>query len=171
MNFFRRNKLINDLIRENNALTSIITTKLSLLASQYSLIIKNQLKMEKTLADIQADLTALQQSVAAENSVIDSAVTLINGFGKMIADLKQQLADALATEDQAAIQQVVANMEQLKLDIDAKSQSLASSVTANTPTDQTGDDSNAGAGDDSSDTSDGNDGGSSGASPGNEDSE
>lgn len=117
------------LAKENALLVSFITSKFD---SAFFSNIKNQLTIMKTLADIQADLASLQQSVQAENSVIDSAITLINGFGKMIADLKQQLADALALNDQEALQQVVANMEQLKLDIDAESQTLASSVTANT---------------------------------------
>ena len=69
--------------------------------------------------EMAADLTALQDEVTQNGDVISSAVTLLNG-------LSQQLKDALAANDPAAIQAVV---DQL----DANTQSLADAVTANTP--------------------------------------
>lgn len=66
-----------------------------------------------TLADVAA-------KVAAEKTVVDSAVVLLGG-------LSQQLKDALASQDPAAVQAVIDQ-------IDAQTQTLAAAVVANTPT-------------------------------------
>lgn len=63
-----------------------------------------------TLADVQAEVTA-------EDTVIDSAVALIQGLAAAVAALKP---------DQAAI-------DALAADIKGKSDALAAAVTANTP--------------------------------------
>jgi ABC-type transporter Mla subunit MlaD len=62
-------------------------------------------------------LQSLQDAVTAENSVIDSAVTLIQGLAAEIAALKptQEAIDALAAS------------------VKAKSDALAAAVSANTP--------------------------------------
>jgi hypothetical protein len=65
-----------------------------------------------TLADIQA-------AVAAENSVVQSAVTLLQG-------LKAQLDAAIASNDPAAL-------AQLSSDIQAQTAALSAAVAANTP--------------------------------------
>lgn len=64
-----------------------------------------------TLADIQA-------AVAAEQTVEESIITLLN-------QISQQLKDAIAANDPAAMQTVVDQ-------IDANRQRLADAVTANT---------------------------------------
>ena len=68
-----------------------------------------------TLADVQA-------AVTAEDTVIDSAITLIQGLAAQIAALpaNQAAIDALAT------------------DVKAKSDALAAAVAANTPAATTG---------------------------------
>lgn len=66
-----------------------------------------------------ATLTDLAAAVAAEKTVVDSAVILLGG-------LSQQLKDALASGDPAAIQAIVDS-------IDAQKQELADAVMANTP--------------------------------------
>lgn len=70
-----------------------------------------------TLRAIMANLSALQAAVEAENTVIDSAITLLNG-----------LAEALraAATDPAAVQA-------LADEVGAKSAALAAAVQANTP--------------------------------------
>jgi len=70
---------------------------------------QNQLTIMQTLADLQA-------AVAAEDTVIDSAVTLIQGLAAQIAALKP---------DQAAI-------DALATDVKAKGDALAAAITANT---------------------------------------
>lgn len=66
---------------------------------------------------IMASLDALQKAVAAEDNVIDSALTLIQGMADQIKNL---------TPDQAAI-------DALAADVQAKSDALAAAVAANTP--------------------------------------
>lgn len=68
---------------------------------------------------IMNELKALQDAVAAEDTVIDSAVTLLAG-------LKTSLDAAIASGDPAAL-------TALSADIGAKTKSLADAITANTP--------------------------------------
>jgi hypothetical protein len=76
-------------------------------------ILNNQEKMMATLADIQA-------AVAAEKTVEDSVVALLG-------QISQQLKDAIAANDPAAMQAVVDQ-------IDANTKALSDAVTANTVT-------------------------------------
>jgi prefoldin subunit 5 len=62
-------------------------------------------------------LAALQAAVAAEDTVIQSAVTLLNGIQAQIAAL---------TPDQAAI-------DALAADVQTQTQALSAAVAANTP--------------------------------------
>lgn len=73
-------------------------------------IIKNQEQIMSTLKD-------LQDEVTAEDTVVDSAVTLIQGLAAQVAAL---------TPDQASI-------DALAADIKSKSDALAAAVAANTP--------------------------------------
>jgi len=68
--------------------------------------------------EVMADISALQTSVNDQTTVVQSAVTLIQG-------LSQELKDALAANDPAAIQAVVDQLDQ-------NTQSLADAV-ANVP--------------------------------------
>jgi ABC-type transporter Mla subunit MlaD len=77
---------------------------------QLRLLHEGMIKIMATLADVQA-------AVTAENTVIDSAVALIQGLAAQVAAL---------APNQAAI-------DALAADIKAKSDSLAAAVAANTP--------------------------------------
>jgi uncharacterized protein YoxC len=69
--------------------------------------------------NIMATLKDIQDDVTAEKTVIDSAVALLAG-------LSQQLKDAIAANDPAALQAIVDGL-------DANKAELAAAVTANTP--------------------------------------
>lgn len=71
-----------------------------------------------------ADLSALQSEVQQNGDVVQSAITLLQG-------LSQQLSDAAASNDPAAVQAIV---DQL----DTQTQQLADAVAANTPADPSG---------------------------------
>lgn len=73
-------------------------------------ILANQEKIMATVAQVQADVTA-------EDTVIDSAVTLLQGLSAALT---------AAGTDPAAL-------DALKADIDAKTAVLAAAVVANTP--------------------------------------
>jgi|SRR6185369_57501 len=94
-------------------------------------------KLNTVMADlktIQEQNTALIAAVAAEDSVIDSAVTLISGFGATLTALQQQLADAIANGvNSADVQAVADSMAATVTDINTKKDALAAAVTANTP--------------------------------------
>src|SRR5437016_5331541 len=86
------------------------TDRLDRIESQLKQIRKDAISIMATLSDVQA-------AVTAEDTVIDSAVVLIQGLAAQVAAL---------APNQAAI-------DALAADIKAKSDSLASSVAANTP--------------------------------------
>jgi hypothetical protein len=69
--------------------------------------------------EIMATLADIQAAVAAEKTVEDSVITLLG-------QISQQLKDAIAANDPAAMQAVVDQ-------IDANAKSLSDAVTANTP--------------------------------------
>lgn len=107
--------------------------KLDEILKQLLTITKNQTTMSGTLKDIQDQNAALIEAVAAEDTVIDSAVALITGFATTLADIKAQLAAAIAANDPVAIQAVADSLSATITDVNAKKQSLADAVAANTP--------------------------------------
>jgi peptidoglycan hydrolase CwlO-like protein len=74
-------------------------------------------RLEQRMHAMGSSLDSLQSAVAAESTVIDSAVQLIQGLAAQVAALQptQEAIDALAAN------------------IKAKSDALAAAVTANTP--------------------------------------
>jgi outer membrane murein-binding lipoprotein Lpp len=82
----------------------------------------NSAKLDQILTEVQkmaGELAQLQADVAAEDTVIDSAITLLGG-------IKAALDAAIASGDPAAL-------TALSADIQARTQALATAVTTNTP--------------------------------------
>ncbi len=75
--------------------------------------------IRKTQEKIMATIQDVQRAVAAEKTVEDSVVALLG-------QISQQLKDAIAANDPAAMQAVVDQ-------IDANTKALSDAVTANTP--------------------------------------
>lgn len=96
-------------------------------------IINKLNKMGQELENIKQQNTALIAAVAEEDTVIDSAVVLIEGFGTTLTNIKQQLADAIAANDPAALQAVADSLGSTITDVNARKQALADAVAANTP--------------------------------------
>jgi len=86
-----------------------------------------------TLADIQAQNTALIAAVTAEDTAVDSAIVLIQGNTKALADLKTQLDAAIKANDPTALQAVSDSMGNTITDVTAKTKALADAVVAGTP--------------------------------------
>ncbi len=86
-----------------------------------------------TVKDINDKVAALQVSVANETAVDASVLTLLGGLTASVAGLKQQLADAIAASDPAALQAVVDALGALATTTDANAAGLAAAVKANTP--------------------------------------
>lgn len=85
------------------------------------------------VADIKAQVDVLTTKVTTEETAIDGVVTLLNGLTAIIADLRSQLAAAIAANDPAAIQAVADALGALGTKVDADKQKLGDAVTANTP--------------------------------------
>jgi len=99
--------------------------------SKLDLIIHKLNKIMSSIQAIQDQNTALIAAVAAEDTVIDSAVTLITGFGATLTALQTQLAEAIANGvDPAAVQAVADSLAGTIADVDAKKQALAEAVAA-----------------------------------------
>src|SRR5258705_7668187 len=89
-----------------------INNKLDLILNLLIYVIRKENTIMATIQDVSA-------AVAAESSVDDSIITLLNG-------LVQQLKDAQAANDPAALDVVVASIQ-------ANTKKLQDAVTANTP--------------------------------------
>lgn len=87
------------------------------IAALHNLVATNFLILNKKVDQIMSALTDLQASVAAEDTVIASVVTLLQGLSAALA---------AAGTDPAAL-------AALKADIDTQTQTMAAAVTANTP--------------------------------------
>lgn len=109
-------------------------SKLNSIETKINLLIKNQKTEMTKLSDIQAKNDALVAAVAAEDTVIDSAVVLIEGNQATLVDLKQQLADAIANGGTPeALQALSDSMDATIADTAAKKDALAAAVAAGTP--------------------------------------
>ena len=86
-------------------------------------VARNATKETKAMSQITDALTDLKAEVSAGVTVEQSAVALMNGLSK-------QLADALANEDPAAALAAIADV---KTAFDAQKDELAAAVVANTP--------------------------------------
>lgn len=75
--------------------------------------------LHKEIRHMSGELDALKAAVAAENTVIDSAIALLTG-------IKAALDAAIAANDPAAL-------TALSTEIAAKTQALSDAVVANTP--------------------------------------
>lgn len=86
-----------------------------------------------TVADVKTAIDNVVAKTTSEETTLNSAMTLLNGLSAIIADLKAQLAAALASADPAALQAAVDAVNALGVKIDADKQALANAVVANTP--------------------------------------
>ncbi len=112
---------------------SATTETLKQILDNVIIVQSNQIQIMATLADIQAQNTALIAAVKDEDTVIDSATVLIEGQVKSLADLKTQLDAAIAANTPAALQAVSDSIGSTITDITAKKTALAAAVAAGTP--------------------------------------
>ena len=107
---------------------------LTLIQGQFlaGVIQKGQDEIMKTLADLKTDILALAAKVTAENTVIDGAVTAFKGVTSSLQTVTQQLKDAIANQDPAAIDQAATDLENLTATVDQETMTLATAI-ATTP--------------------------------------
>ena len=85
------------------------------------------------IEDLKKDVSDLTDAVTAENTVIDSAITLLNGQTAKYDILNKQLQDAIAANDPIAIQNAADALTAQNQIIKDKTSVLATAVAANTP--------------------------------------
>jgi len=90
-----------------------------------------------TLKQMQDAVNELKTDVANETAVDQSVLVLLQGQASELAAIKQQLADAVASGDPAAIQSSIDDLTNLHTTMTANAASLAAAVAANTVADPT----------------------------------
>ncbi len=85
------------------------------------------------IADVKAKLVSLKADVESETTVVEAVKRLLEGQAAQLADLRQQLADAIAANDPAAIQAVLDQIDAVTATNKANADALAAAVVANTP--------------------------------------
>jgi hypothetical protein len=97
-------------------------------------ILEQGATMTAQLSDIQAQAQRVLDAVAAESTVDDSILALVQGNTDMITSLKQQLADAIAAgSDPAALQAVLDALTQAETSALSNAAKVQAAVTAGTP--------------------------------------
>lgn len=97
-------------------------------------ILSKEIQMAADIAGIRAEMAQLVTSVAGITDVATAAVTALNGVSAQNADLRAQLADALARgADPAVIQPILDQFDAQQAALDASKQALANAIVANTP--------------------------------------
>ena len=88
-----------------------------------------------TVQELNAKIDTLKISVENETSLSQSIVTYLQGVGTMEADLRRQLAAALAAggDQSAALQAAVDTLDVIQQTNNANAQSIADAMIANTP--------------------------------------
>jgi hypothetical protein len=90
-------------------------------------------KIMALLSDIKAQNDALKAAIAAEDTLIDSAIVLINGFNAKLTDIQNQLNAAIANAaDPALLNTLSADIAAEINDITAKTSALAAAIPQNT---------------------------------------
>lgn len=86
-----------------------------------------------TIADVKAANDTLAAAVTAQDTVVDSAVVLVNGFNGKLVALQAQLDAAIAANDPVATQAVSDAIAAESADITTRTAALAAAVAQNTP--------------------------------------
>jgi len=118
--------------RRGSKIEREIIEKLDEILHKLKDIQRKEVKTMKQIDDLKANVAALIADVAAEGTVVASAVAAINGLTGQMSILSQQLADAIAANDPVAIQEAadaIAVQNQLVIDQTAQ---LAAAIPTNT---------------------------------------
>ncbi len=85
------------------------------------------------LIDIQAKLTELEETTSKQTTVVGSAMSLLTGLTAIIASLRQELADAIASGDSTALQSVLDRLTEVETKTEQDKDALAAALVENTP--------------------------------------
>lgn len=90
---------------------------------------REAVKIDEVLVKLEETKT----EVAGMTSVVDSAVAVLNTLTGLVGDLKNQLADAIASQDPTKLQAALEAVAAIETGIDQSKQKLADAVVASTP--------------------------------------
>lgn len=90
------------------------------------------------VTDLQAQADKTLAAIARETTIDQAIVTLVQANTAQIADLKAQLAAAIASNDPTALQGVLDKMTAMETTATANAQAVSDAVVANTPADPNG---------------------------------
>lgn len=90
-------------------------------------VLSQELQMANVLDPIASQVTALVAEVAAETTVNESAIALLNGLSAQIAAL------AALAADPAQVASIASQLGALATSVKTNTDALAAAVTANTP--------------------------------------
>jgi chromosome segregation ATPase len=108
------------------------TDKEDLLEKIFSSLTTLRKEFKTAMSDLTDSIAKIRDEVTEQNTVIQSAVTLLNGLSASIAEVQAKLE--AATSDVPA---AVAALQELTATIDSETASLAAAVAANTPAEPT----------------------------------
>lgn len=84
--------------------------------------------------DVQAKLDALRADVESETDVVSAIEVLLTGMDAQLADLRQQLADAIANgNDPAALDALIAQIDAITATNASNRDRIVAAVVARTP--------------------------------------
>jgi hypothetical protein len=104
-----------------------ILRSLARIEGNISILLATLSNVRGTMAKLDDDIAALQAEVTQETSVTESAIALLDGIPKMIADAVAAAQAAGATPEQLAA------IEALSTSLQTQTTNLAAAVAANTP--------------------------------------
>ena len=110
-----------------------VTQKLEEIITRLKAIKATEKIAMANVKDVQGKLDSLKSDVENETTVVASVKTLVEGQNALLASLRQQLADAIAANDPAAMQAVVDSIDAIQATNAKNAQDLADAVVANTP--------------------------------------
>lgn len=111
---------------------SRIERKIDRILRHLNIIENMELSDMTTTAEIKAQTDALISKVNAETDAVTAVTTLVNGLKQSVADLTQQLKDAIANgADPTALQAIADNLTAATNAVDANT--AAEAALANTP--------------------------------------
>lgn len=115
--------------------TGSVTRKLDELITHLSATTAQGAQLMATVGELKAKLEDVRASVEAETDLSKSIVTWMQGEGSIVADLKAQLAAALAAggDQSEALQDAVNTLTLIQETNDANAKAVADAMIANTP--------------------------------------
>ncbi len=111
-------------------LLGVNTFLLVLILRKLKEIKRKEVKEMGLIEDLTANIVDLQAKVQADTDVENSAITVLTALNTKIAELSQQLADAIALNDPVAIKAAADAIAAQTAIVDANTKALAAAIVA-----------------------------------------